>query len=90
MSEYVTVTHEGGIAIIMIDNPPVNAMSFHLRQPLYKAIEAARDDASVEGVVRDAPLFPALISASLAPRKHWQARACRNCAFCWNPCPSLS
>ena len=51
MSEYVTVTHEGGIAIIMIDNPPVNAMSFHLRQPLYKAIEAARDDASVEGVV---------------------------------------
>lgn len=51
MSEYVTVTHEGGIAIIMIDNPPVNAMSFHLRQPLYKAIEAARDDASVKGVV---------------------------------------
>lgn len=51
MSEYVTVIREGGIAIIMIDNPPVNAMSFHLRQPLYKAIEAARDDASVEGVV---------------------------------------
>jgi 3-hydroxyacyl-CoA dehydrogenase len=51
MSEYVSVSRDGGVAIITIDNPPVNAMSFHLRQPLYTAIEAARDDASVEAVV---------------------------------------
>ena len=51
MSNYVTVAQDGGIAVITLDNPPVNAMSHHLRQPLYAAIEAARDDASVEGIV---------------------------------------
>ena len=51
MSDYVTVTRDGGIAVVTIDNPPVNALSFHLREPLYKALSEARDDASVDGIV---------------------------------------
>ncbi|MEO3386219.1 3-hydroxyacyl-CoA dehydrogenase NAD-binding domain-containing protein [Mesorhizobium sp. CAU 1741] len=51
MSDYVTSTRDGEIAIVTIDNPPVNALSHHLREPLFKALEAARDDASVEGIV---------------------------------------
>jgi hypothetical protein len=51
MAEYVTVAHDDGIAIITLDNPPVNAMSLHLRQPFLAALEAARDDDAVEGIV---------------------------------------
>ena len=38
MTDYVTVAHDEGIAIIVLDNPPVNALSLHLRQPLFKAL----------------------------------------------------
>ena len=51
MSDYVTVKRDGGIAVVTIDNPPVNALSFHLRGPLFAALEEVRDDASVEGIV---------------------------------------
>jgi 3-hydroxyacyl-CoA dehydrogenase len=51
MTEAVTVTREGEIAIVTIDNPPVNALSFHVREPLERAIEALRDDASVAAIV---------------------------------------
>ncbi|TYR31956.1 3-hydroxyacyl-CoA dehydrogenase [Mesorhizobium microcysteis] len=51
MSEYVKVANDGGIAVITIDNPPVNALSLHLREPLFAALEAARDDDAVEGIV---------------------------------------
>ncbi|MEO3998257.1 3-hydroxyacyl-CoA dehydrogenase NAD-binding domain-containing protein [Mesorhizobium sp. CAU 1732] len=51
MSDYVTVTHEDGITVLTLDNPPVNALSLRLREPLYKALEAARDDASVSAIV---------------------------------------
>ena len=51
MAEYVTVAHDDGIAIITLDNPPVNAMSLHLRQPLHAALEAVRDDDGVKGIV---------------------------------------
>ncbi|WP_157016988.1 3-hydroxyacyl-CoA dehydrogenase NAD-binding domain-containing protein [Mesorhizobium xinjiangense] len=51
MSDYVTVARDGEIAIVTIDNPPVNALSFHLRQPLHAALEELRDDPSVAGLV---------------------------------------
>lgn len=51
MSDYVTVTCDGRIAILTLDNPPVNAMSLHLREPLFAALEAARDDDDVEAIV---------------------------------------
>ena len=51
MSDYVTTTRNGGIAVVTLDNPPVNALSHHLREPLHAALVAARDDAAVAGIV---------------------------------------
>jgi len=51
MTEAVTIARDGEIAIVTIDNPPVNAMSFHVRAPLLAALNTLRDDASVEAIV---------------------------------------
>ena len=40
-----------GIAVIMVDNPPVNALKHEVRAGLAEALQQVRDDASVEGVV---------------------------------------
>ncbi|MCR5858569.1 3-hydroxyacyl-CoA dehydrogenase NAD-binding domain-containing protein [Mesorhizobium sp. J428] len=51
MSQPVTVTRDGNVAIVTIDNPPVNAMSFHVREPLHRVLLELRDDASVDAMV---------------------------------------
>ena len=51
MSQTVTVTRDGAIAVVTIDNPPVNALGFNLRAPLMDALNAIAADPSVEGVV---------------------------------------
>jgi 3-hydroxyacyl-CoA dehydrogenase len=51
MSQYVTVARQGEIAVVTIDNPPVNALSLHMREPLYAALTGLRDDAGVAGIV---------------------------------------
>ncbi len=51
MTDYVKVTRADDIAVITLDNPPVNALSHHLREPLFAALEAARDDDGVKAIV---------------------------------------
>ncbi len=51
MTKSVTTTRNGDVAVITIDNPPVNALSFHVREPLMEAFETLRDDASVVAIV---------------------------------------
>ncbi|WP_292543929.1 enoyl-CoA hydratase-related protein, partial [Mesorhizobium sp.] len=51
MSSFVSVTRDNSVAVVAIDNPPVNALSFHVRQPLFEALTALRDDASVTAIV---------------------------------------
>ncbi|MBZ9893158.1 enoyl-CoA hydratase/isomerase family protein [Mesorhizobium sp. BR1-1-6] len=51
MSNFVSVARDNDVAIITIDNPPVNALSFHVREPLMQALVALRDDASVAVIV---------------------------------------
>lgn len=52
MSDLVSVTIEEGIAVILVDNPPVNALSQAVRQGLVDAIEAVdSDDAVSAGVI---------------------------------------
>ena len=51
MSQYVTVARQGDIAVVTIDNPPVNALSLHMRGPLLAALTGLRDDAGVAGIV---------------------------------------
>jgi 3-hydroxyacyl-CoA dehydrogenase len=51
LNSTVSVSRHGDIAVIMLDNPPVNALSHHLREPLDAALKALRDDESVKGIV---------------------------------------
>ncbi|SDP69319.1 3-hydroxyacyl-CoA dehydrogenase NAD-binding domain-containing protein [Phyllobacterium sp. OV277] len=47
----VTITREGAIAVVTVDNPPVNALSQALRQSLVEAVAALDADVSVKAVV---------------------------------------
>lgn len=51
MSEVVKVERHDAIAIIKINNPPVNALSAAVRQGIAAAIKEVSADASVQGVV---------------------------------------
>ncbi|MDX8446419.1 3-hydroxyacyl-CoA dehydrogenase NAD-binding domain-containing protein [Mesorhizobium captivum] len=51
MSSFVSVANENGVAVVTIDNPPVNALSFHVREPLYEALAALRDDSAARAIV---------------------------------------
>uniref|UniRef100_UPI003C718E0C enoyl-CoA hydratase/isomerase family protein n=1 Tax=Roseomonas chloroacetimidivorans TaxID=1766656 RepID=UPI003C718E0C len=42
---------EGGVAVIWVANPPVNALSAGVRGGLLRALEAAGSDGSVRAVV---------------------------------------
>ncbi|RWB53332.1 3-hydroxyacyl-CoA dehydrogenase NAD-binding domain-containing protein [Mesorhizobium sp.] len=51
MSNFVDVANENGVAVVIIDNPPVNALSFHVRKPLHAALAALRDDPAARAIV---------------------------------------
>lgn len=51
MNQAVTVSRDADIAIVTLDNPPVNALSHRLRAPLLEALENLRDDVSVSAIV---------------------------------------
>ena len=50
-SSVVSLRHEGDIAIVTVDNPPVNALSAALRQGLLDAVEDCEADEAVRAVV---------------------------------------
>lgn len=47
----VTIAREGAIAVVTVDNPPVNALSQALRQALVEAVAALDADEAVKAVV---------------------------------------
>ncbi|MGH9739287.1 MAG: 3-hydroxyacyl-CoA dehydrogenase NAD-binding domain-containing protein [Candidatus Acidiferrales bacterium] len=51
MSEQVRVSKDGEVAIITIDNPPVNAISPAVQEGIERAIEQINSDASVKAAV---------------------------------------
>jgi 3-hydroxyacyl-CoA dehydrogenase len=51
LNSTVSVTRHGDIAVVLLDNPPVNALSHHLREPLDATLKTLRDDQSVKGIV---------------------------------------
>jgi 3-hydroxyacyl-CoA dehydrogenase len=78
----VRVERAGGIAVVTIDNPPVNALAQAVRIELLRVFRALKDDAAVRGIVligagrdfvagadireMEAPLEPALPEVILA------------------------
>ena len=51
MDNPVSLRRDGNVAIITIDNPPVNALRHGVRKGIMDSVIAARDDASVEAIV---------------------------------------
>src|ERR1019366_1748819 len=51
MSNLVRITHEQGLAVITIDNPPVNALSTEVRQAIRESIEQADNDNRIAAIV---------------------------------------
>ncbi|KQU92280.1 3-hydroxyacyl-CoA dehydrogenase [Mesorhizobium sp. Root102] len=51
MSDFVKISRDGDVAIVTIDNPPVNALSFQVREPLMQALTSMRDEPSVAAIV---------------------------------------
>ena len=47
----VSIERLEGVAVISIDNPPVNALSQAIREGLTRCIEEATDDAAIEAIV---------------------------------------
>ena len=51
MNQYATVARQGEIAVVTLDNPPVNALSHHLREALMGHLKALREDPGVDAIV---------------------------------------
>ena len=51
VTDQVDYNVEQSIAVITINNPPVNALSHGVREGIYKGIETASQDDSVTGIV---------------------------------------
>ena len=51
LSESVTLEVEDGTAVITVDNPPVNALSHHVRTGISEGVTAAANDDSVTAIV---------------------------------------
>jgi 3-hydroxyacyl-CoA dehydrogenase len=79
MSDLVKLTKENNIAVITIDNPPVNAMSPGVPEGLAAAIETVNNDASIQAVVligangsfiagADINEFPRMVAGEKDPR----------------------
>ncbi|HJZ58039.1 MAG TPA: 3-hydroxyacyl-CoA dehydrogenase NAD-binding domain-containing protein [Gemmataceae bacterium] len=51
MSELVTLTRDGDIGVITVNNPPVNALSPGVPEGIVAALQALQTDATIKGVV---------------------------------------
>ena len=51
ISESVSLEKQGRIGLILVDNPPVNALSWHVRDGLAEGIKQAGADDQIEAVV---------------------------------------
>ncbi len=51
VSESVRLEREGDVSLVIVDNPPVNALSWHVRQGLFDGITKATEDGAKAIVV---------------------------------------
>ena len=51
VNEVTDLALEGDIAVLTLDSPPVNALSFNVRDGLYNGVKAAIDDPAVKAIV---------------------------------------
>src|SRR5262249_57025984 len=53
----VDLQHDGEIAVVTVDNPPVNALKHEVRAGLAEALRQVRDDGAVKAVVISYAVF---------------------------------
>ncbi len=51
VTEFVDLVKKNGIAVIYVDNPPVNALRYEVRQGLAEGVAAAASDEAVKAVI---------------------------------------
>ena len=51
LTQSVDLTPRGRVAVLPVDNPPVNALSQHVRKGLHDGIRQATADAAVHAIV---------------------------------------
>jgi 3-hydroxyacyl-CoA dehydrogenase len=51
VNEVVDSEVRGGVAIVRVDNPPVNALGRAVRDGIYDAVSAAQQDSAVKAIV---------------------------------------
>jgi 3-hydroxyacyl-CoA dehydrogenase len=51
LTQSVDLTNRGRVAVITVDNPPVNALSQHVRQGLHDGIKQAQADSAAQAIV---------------------------------------
>ena len=51
MSNIVDLRRDGDVAVVTVDNPPVNALKHAVRAGLSDALSRARDDAATRAIV---------------------------------------
>src|SRR5438876_290504 len=51
LTDPVSLRRDGNVAIITIDNPPVNALKHAVRKGIQDCVIAARDDAAIEAII---------------------------------------
>ena len=51
LSQSVSYDVRDGVAVLISNNPPVNAMSYHVRQGLVDGLEMAQGDEDVQAIV---------------------------------------
>ena len=69
----------GEVAVLQIDNPPVNGLGHATRKALVDGLERALDDPAVKAVVitgTDRVFSGVQISASSTRRRRWPSRTC--------------
>ena len=51
VNDFVSLERRGAVAVLTVNNPPVNALSHGLREGLVNGLKAARQDAAVKAIV---------------------------------------
>ena len=90
MTQAVRHERDGDIAVLVVDNPPVNALGLAVRAGLWDGIAAAEADAGVRAIVirADGRTFPAGADISefgKPPADPWLPQVCDRIESCTKP-----
>jgi 3-hydroxyacyl-CoA dehydrogenase len=79
MTDPVTLERHGDVALLVIDNPPVNAIAHPVRAALLNAIIAADDEGSIRAILLHGAGRGFIAGADIreldAPSRPWLPRA---------------